>query len=817
MLSKVASAPRRSARSEAFRVLVLVVAAIAVTSAYLTPYRMGGVDALWYAYMVRGVTDQIAAGHFPVPMGEGICAWNGGVHPFRSAPVFPVLAALWDVATLGRLGPFMLQHLAVLTSSVLGTVGFYIASAKLMPSRRWAAAGFAFLYLATPAWLSIVTNAEDYMSYMAFAAMPLVLYGNARSALRDDGGGYVPLGAGMAIIWMCHPPIAFITSIATLFVQVGTMVSRGLATWRGILTCAVTFAVLGAYYFASMSELPPSSTGVRLPSEMVTVLALALFFLALGRSVASPYGPAWVVLALGSAYMVGKASQPWLLWIGVSTLYWLVTAAAARWVFRFDLWRHALSIMFACGLLGAATAEAILGPNHPGIFTPAIETLAINTATFASCVSPLPWPLRDVGLIQPGWALDLAIVAGALSLFGARPTGAKAFFAASLGLCLIYVRVPLVSNFLVGYFPAELTAMCGIPLGLRIMPVIASFAAMAGVLWFAAPSSSAGKWGRTMSVILALMVGWSGWQATRFIRIGHVLTSSKEQTDSILMPENIALARYAYDLMHLTGYYSNGVIDPRLETRLLDASGNIVVGPDQEERALEAHGVRQVRLVCKTIPNSMWFDVAPDITLEPGEHVLLRFEFDPDRAYNGFMILTSENIYREYHLPDSGMVKAFGIGGARTHVLSLSNSGDGIRRYHFSFSREPGNDLNSDGGLFANLSIAKYQPDALPIRLESTIPYRATVSTKTGGWLESFVLYLPGYRASMDGSPVPIAESEESLNEVLVPPGTHTVEFRFVGTARLWLSAITSAAGFLVLGALWLRAARRRTTPEGSR
>jgi hypothetical protein len=813
MLSNVASTQRRPSGIEVFRVLVLVVAAVAVTSAFLTPYRMGGVDALWYAYMVRGITDQIASGHFPVPMGEGICAWNGGIHPFRSAPVFPVVVALWDAATLGKLGPFTLQHLAVLTSSVAGTIGFYVGARKIMPDRRWAAAAFAFLYLATPAWLSIVNNAEDYMSYMAFAAMPLVLYGNARSTLGNDGRGYVPLGAGLAIVWMCHPPIAFITSITTLFIQVGAATSRGFGAWKGMIACAVTFAVLGAYYFLSMSELPPSSTGVRLPSEMVTVLALALFFLSLGRWAVNPRNLGWLVLALAAAWAVGHASRPWLLWIAASAFYWFVAAAMARWVIRFPLSRHAFPIMFACGLLGAATVEAILGPNHPGIFTPALLTLATNTATFPACLSPLPWPLESIGLIQPGWALDLMIVAGALSLIAARPLGAKAFFAASLGLCLCYVRVPLVSNFLDGYFPAELTAMCGIPLGLRIMPVIASFAAMAGVLWLATlPPRS--RWAPPVLAILALSVGWSGWQATRFVRIGHAVTSGKGQTDQILMPENVALARYAYDLMHLPAYYSNGVIDPSLETRLLDGTGSILVGPDQEEEALEAAGVRHVRLECKPIPNSRWFDVVPDITLGPGEHVLLRFEFDPRRAYNGFMILTAEHLYREYHLPDSGLDKAFGIGGSRTHVLSLSNTADTAEHYHFSVSREPGNDVNANGGLFANLSIAKYVPDALPVRLESMIPYKATVSSATGGWLETFVLFLPGYRATVDGIPADIAKSDESLNKILVPPGTHTVEIHYVGTLRLWLSAVVSGAGFLAFGLLWLKAAKRGTVTE---
>lgn len=802
MSSNDAFTPRRLNWAEVFRILVLVLAAIAITSPFLTALRIGGVDALWYANMVRGVTDQIASGHFPIPMGQGAFAWNGGVHPFRSAPVFPLIAALWDVLSRGRLGPFSLQHLTVLTSAVLGTVGFYIGAAKIIPARRWAAAGFAFLYLAAPSWLAIVTDTEDYMSYMAFAAMPLVLYGNARSVMEDGGRGYVPLGVGVAVVWMCHPPIAFITSVATLFIQAGASISRGFAAWRGMVMCVVVFAVLGAYYFVSMSELTLTQEGGgQLRREMVTMIALALFFIGLGRCLLSPRNPAWAACALVAALIVGEASRPWLVWMLASTFFWFASWALARWSTRFDVGRNAFATMFACGLLGAATAEEIIGPNYTGAFKEPLKILSINTAAFGAFLRPISEPLRSVGVFQLGWGLDLALAAGALSLFGKRPLAAKVFFAASLGLGVCFVRVPLLSDFLISYSPIDLTAMSGVPLDLRIMPVIASFSAMAGVLWIATlPAPS--RWSVPVLAALAILVGWSGFQAARFVRAGHLLTYSAARTENSVRAENVALARYAYDLMRLPFYYTNGVADPRMETRLLDDSGNILVGPEQTDRLLEARGVRRIRLVCGRFVSSSWIDVAPGITVEPGEHVLLRFEFDPARSYNGYMMMVSEHGYREYRLPDSGGVKSFGIGGARTTVLSLWNSGEQAEHYHIELMQESGNDLKIDGGLFANLSISEFEPKAIPIRLESLIPYRASVSTATGGWLETFVLYLPGYRAWVDGKPAAVVKSGESLAEVLVPPGDHTVEVRFVGTSRLWVAALASLAGWLTLAVL---------------
>jgi hypothetical protein len=803
---------RRPQWTGVIRVFILSAAAVAVMSPFLTKRSIGGVDAFWYANMIRGVTDQIAAGHFPLPVGEGPFAWNGGVHPFRSAPVYPMLAAAWYVVTLGKLGEFTLQNLTAITSALLGTLGFYIAAAKIMPSRKWAACAFALLYLGAPSWLAVLVNVEDYMSYMAFAAMPLVLYGNARSVLEADGRGYVSLGTGLALVWMCHPPIALLTSIATIFVQAGAAVSRGFAPWKGMLACVAAFAVLSAYYFASMSEIPRAAQQSPMFEEVPLILGLALFFIGLGQFVFHPRNLAWAACIVLGAIEVGHGSTPWLYWISASSVLWIVGVSCIRQIKSVDLRQHSFAAIFVCALLGSAVAEAIIGPSHPGAFQTALNFLATNTSYLPGLLKPLPSPFDGLPLLQLGWGLDLALAAGALSLFGSRPVGAKVFFAVSVGLFICFIRVPLVSDFLVGYFPLNLASMSGFPLALRITPVIASFSAMAGVLWVATLPEKR-RTSMCVLAVLATLVTWSGYQASRFVDAGHRLTASTSQDAKSTRPENLVLSRYAYDLMRLPDYFSNGVTDPRLETRLLNDGGDVIIGPEQAAQVLEGRGVRRIRLTCKPSTSPGWFEIAPSLKVEPGEHVLLRFDFDPNRAYNGYLIMTAEDSYREYHLPDSGMAKAFGVGGSRTSVLSLWNSGDKTENYGLEVSREAGNDIDINGGLFANLSVSEFDPQALPIRLDSLIPYRASVSTKTGGWLETFILYLPGYRAWVDGSPASVGKSSESLAEVLVPPGTHSVELRFVGTVRLWLAALVSVAGWVALCVLWVTKRQSKIGP----
>jgi hypothetical protein len=238
-------------------------------------------------------------------------------------------------------------------------------------------------------------------------------------------------------------------------------------------------------------------------------------------------------------------------------------------------------------------------------------------------------------------------------------------------------------------------------------------------------------------------------------------------------------------------------MDPALESRLFDRSGSLLIGPLQQARAMEALGVRQVRLLTHPLDNTeTWFGIEPRIAVEPNEHLILRFEFDPGRDYTGFLIMESEHAYREYHLPDSGQSRSFGVGGSRSTIITLWNSGSTVEHYALSMSAAPGNDIPHRGGLFANLYVSKLDSAKLPISLRSLDPYRAHVVTDEDGVLETFRVFLPGYKAAVDGSETPVIESREHLVSTPVHAGSHDVVIRFVGTIRLWAAATLSAAGW---------------------
>jgi hypothetical protein len=586
--------------------------------------------------------------------------------------------------------------------------------------------------------------------------------------------------------------------MTTLVFQSGLIMGRGVISWRNLVAGAVTFAILGAYYFVSMSELPPE-WHVHPPSyNLLQIAGFAAFFIGIGRYALLPRSFGWAVCAAAGACVVWITDYPWFCWAVATAIIWLASVSIFRVLDRGDFKRHAFVVLFLSTLAGAAVAEAWVG--REGMFQAALETLSDNTAHVRDEFAPLVTPMRSRQIFQPGWGLITIFVVSVTSLFGSRPLGAKLFFAVSLGLVICFLRVPLVSNFLDGRFPTDLAAMCGVPMPLRITPVIASFMAMAGVVWASTLSGIGRRSWLAIGSLLAALVLWSGFQTIPFLRHTREMTGTAYSTERNLRPENAMLDAYAYLLLHVPSYFSHGKTDPLLESRLLDDSGKVLVGPVEDAILMEGHGVREIRMTTSPMPNSMtWFSAGPIITVEPQEHVLLRFQFDPSQNYSGYFIVEAEHSYREYHLPDSGMASAFGVGGSRTSVLSLWNTGTTPEHYKFSLSTEPGNDIPHSGGLFAILYVSHLNASALPISLESFIPYRARVTSAQGGTLETFRAYMPGYRATVDGNDVPVAESREHLDSVQVPPGTHEVELRFVGSGRLRLAAAASGIGWICL------------------
>ena len=769
---------------------------------------LGGTDARWYAFMLHDFIDQLRAGVFPVFVGQGEFAWNGGVHPFRSAPVYMHVAGVWDWLTFHSLPAVSLQHLTVITSALVGGLGFYAAATALLPRRRWTAAGMAVLYITAPAWLGVLYCSDAYMTFMALGVLPAVLYGNARTLLTEDGRGYGWLAAGLALVWMSHPPVAMISTLVTILLQGGSFLlgKTDAARWKGAGRGALWFGGFAMYYFYSMSELPKAPGASH--ADALQLGGLLLTLAGLGNGWLRRRGWWWLALVPVGIGLAWWGREPWLWWLLATTVLVGLAGGLLHWWRPAELPRWAGVILFLSLLVGAAVAHRWVGADHPDRNQPSLTGMHTNAKNAPVFFLPVESNLSSDGNFQPGQGLWLMMALLAVGFVRARFVAVQLFFVAVSVVALAVVPVPWVSDFLVGFAPAELARIANLPLPIRFMPALSGFLAMGGVVWLATEKAvpSAGR-GRLVAVLFVALIGWNLWQCTPFMRRGWAVTDSGARTADKFLPENRIMDRFVYDLLPAPQYLSHGLTDPWLQARLLDEDGRAVVGPDDVAREMERNGVRRINFTAETDTKSPnWIHLRPDLVVEPHERLLLRFEFDERINYSGWLIWTAEHGYREYILPDSGLGLAFGTGLRRSRVVSIVNSTDQAAHYHLTMPRGAGNSIAGNGDFFADVFVSHFEPMKASVRVGSLFPYRVVAAVEEKGWIETSRVWLPGYRATLDGQPAEIGVSKQSLAMVAVSPGRHTLELRYVGTWKLWTALVVS--GLTWLG--WLGMMARR-------
>lgn len=87
---------------------------------------------------------------------------------------------------------------------------------------------------------------------------------------------------------------------------------------------------------------------------------------------------------------------------------------------------------------------------------------------------------------------------------------------------------------------------------------------------------------------------------------------------------------------------------------------------------------------------------------------------------------------------------------------------------------------------------------------------RVVNPSNQSSWLLLSDTYYPGWRAEVDGSPVPLVRANHAFRAVPIPPGTHEVQMRYIPTHFVaGLIASGTALGVLLITAVW----KRRTMP----
>src|SRR6185312_14686225 len=156
---------------------------------------------------------------------------------------------------------------------------------------------------------------------------------------------------------------------------------------------------------------------------------------------------------------------------------------------------------------------------------------------------------RHAADLRLGPGLWLVLGGLAWTFFRTGRTPAKLFFLAAALPVLGLVRVPLISDFLVGSFPVDLHLVCDFPFALRLVPALAALIAMGGVVVLATEAPEQGRWRFWRMALLASGVGYAGLGALGSVQRARDATWAASATRDSFRPESRVLDRYAYNLL----------------------------------------------------------------------------------------------------------------------------------------------------------------------------------------------------------------------------------------------------------------------------
>jgi hypothetical protein len=789
---------------EYLRLLALPVAAGWLFAPFLTSNFVGGLDARWYGYVMVDALQQARAGALPVFVGQGEFVYNGAIHPYRTAPYYTNLGIALDFATWRTLAPLAIQHLVVLTTGTLAGLTTYTCLALLL-GRRWLAWMLALIYVSGPAVALYIYGGEMYMTFASLAWMPLVLYGNIRLIQRDEPADWVVLAAGLALVWHCHAPVGAWATMCTVALQGLRLLTRdcNAGSWARAAAGTTLFAGLAAYYFVSLA----GSLIGRPPQDdhfLIYAACLGLGVVSVVRLVASGGRRHWwagCALALAGLAFVRPPHAVCLALLlgGACLLRWADRCAPAL------AWRRRWPELLGGGLLAAGLLAAWWVPekNSARLYIHQ-EAVSYVLKQFPDTFLPISPDATILGDLQPGYsALGLLGLALAAALVFPEAWALRALVLVGTPLVAMLLPLPRITPLLYSFVPDPVYRFSSVGLWLRFFPLLINLATFAGGLAAVAWIGKKAGWLRTALVygLVAVALCWNYSEVQKPIERGFRAVNSPHDTAAFYRSENAALYIYCYDQLPHPHYLTSGIVDYHLESRLLSRPG-LALLPDP---LLQVTGGHEFTVKMRPNPaNPTVYELEPGLVVPPGERLLLHFDF-LRKNLEGYLDMVGPftGIRRIYYLPGGGFYdKGFGVAPGLPKVLAFWNTGAAPLNLQWSFAGTPDPAVTAGSDDFARLRVQAFRPQDLQVKTLGLIPYRAQVTLAAPAYLETPRVFIPGYRAKVNGRPVEVTASPDYLAMIPLEPGANDVEMSFRPPAIQWLALGISASAWLGLASV---------------
>ena len=249
----------RASTAEALRWLAVAAVCAWVIHPYATRSLVGGGDAHHYAQQLADAAAQLRQGEFQLFVGQSAFAFNGDIHPLRTAPYFSYVGAVVSLLAGPDFPPTAVQN-GMIVFSLCGAVALlYLLLTRLRPRAAWLAFWLSVAFAGCPGVLALIYSGDMVSSWLTLPWLPVVFYAAIRTWETPNpiAGPSCLLAASLAILWLVHAPVAFWTSTLVALPLVARIIVRwegGRGLWTAIAIATTCFALCG-YVFVSVDSL----------------------------------------------------------------------------------------------------------------------------------------------------------------------------------------------------------------------------------------------------------------------------------------------------------------------------------------------------------------------------------------------------------------------------------------------------------------------------------------------------------------------------------------------------------------------------------
>ena len=589
-----------------------------------------------------------------------------------------------------------------------------------------------------------------------------------------------------------------------IFASYGVLValapaSRGLAALLAILYAASP-AWLGALY------------GMDMYMTVLTLPWLPCVFFGCVRTFARLDARSMLLIVVPLA-LVWHAHSPVALWTTLAALgSQLLRLTAHRRPWRKELgWALAAAGLFLA-LACLPFASAYHAEKHTDDFRhdDVMETLRIH---WHDAWLPVSAGAERLGDQHLGWGLGLLALLGGFFLLRRRRPAMGALLIVTGTLFLLLVPIPRAQSALWLALPDTLKSVTNNWPTQRIYPVLAALIVVAGGGATLRGLRSRPRLSLWAAAGFGLAVLWSFAEAAKFQRRSRASELTQVASSRRLLPENIVLTRYAYEMFsRRPDYVTHGMMNPLMKNQLLHPD-TLAQLDSNSAAALRASPLREF-LLRRRPGVSGDCELAPAILLRPGRQYILEFVFGRQNL-EGELHLSGERLDRTYRLPADGGVNSFGSAPGHAKFISVWTGGENVETVRWHYRPRGG----ENPPVLARVRMIEIDAARLPVRIDSLLPYRSTVRTPQPAWLETPRMFLPGYSASVNGQPAEVRDSPQGLVMVRVPAGEIRVELRYDGPVLVRGAFCLSSAAWmaLLLAGIYALFARCHATPPPDR